>query len=430
MQPNSNGQVVPVKDRLADWLVAAILVTANILAADGFLAQLNRILRASSWLDFQAYYLASALLNLGRPLYSKPVTAELAQTLGLAPMEYIYPSFFAALMRPLAALSFQSAGLVWLWSGLGALALTVLLLNKAFYLSTGKTMLLAIVAILMPEMLTSLFLGQTTLFLTLLFAAALAVAPRPAQGYKAFAAGLLIGVAAVIKVYPLVLIAVYLVHKRAKILAAIVVSILAAMLVSILYGGGTESVRAYFVEVLPEVGAMNLFPPNQSVVAAIQRLFQVYEMPTTIRGENVVITFIPLIHAPALGQALGIAAVLVILVTTFLVARRRLRLLPDRDAFIYNFGFVLSATLLVIPRTWDHYLPHLIIPLAIVGLYRPARTVPRILAALSCLFLALHSYWNVWMRGSPYSVLLLFGMLGTLSVWLALLWNPSMAKDK
>lgn len=302
MHQNSNGQLFTAQDQLTDWLVAAILVTANILAADGFLSQLNRILRANAWLDFEAYYLASTLLNLERPIYSKPITAELAQTLGLVPMDYIYPSFFAALMRPLASLSFQTAGMVWLWFSLGALGLTIFLLYKALYLSTGKTIILTIVAVLMPEMLASLYLGQTTLFLTLFFASALAVAPQPAHGYKAFAAGLLIGVAAVIKVYPLLFAVVYMLHRRSRTLIAIAGSILGAMLVGILYGGGIENVQEYFAGVLPAVGALNLYPPNQSTVAVIQRLFQVYEMPTTIRGENVVVTFIPLTNIPALGQ--------------------------------------------------------------------------------------------------------------------------------
>jgi len=121
---------------------------------------------------------------------------------------------------------------------------------------------------------------------------------------------------------------------------------------------------------------------------------------------------LPLANAPLLGNALGWAAVAVILGTTVYVLWRRQRVLNERDAFLYNFALTVPAMLLVIPLSWDHYEPHLLLPLAVAGLYRTAKPTPKILFALACLCLALHRFWNVWLFESPFA-------------WFALLWNPA-----
>ena len=74
-----------------------------------------------------------------------------------------------------------------------------------------------------------------------------------------------------------------------------------------------------------------------------------------------------LANAPLLGTALGWAAVAAILGTTLYVLWRRQRVLNERDAFLYNFALTVPAMLLVIPLSWDHYEPHLLLPLAVAG---------------------------------------------------------------
>lgn len=134
---------------------------------------------------------------------------------------------------------------------------------------------------------------------------------------------------------------------------------------------------------------------------------------------------LPLANAPLLDNALGWAAVAAILGTTLYVLWRRQRVLNERDAFLYNFALTVPAMLLVIPLSWDHYEPHLLLPLAVAGLYRTAKPTPKILFALACLCLALHRFWNVWLFESPFAWLMMFGFWGVVCAWFALLWNPA-----
>lgn len=409
----------------ADWAQSALLLLAFGIAADGFVRALSRFGRAFTWLDFEAYFISARMLLRGLDVYAPGASFTFAQTLGLPPPpSFLYPPYAMALFLPLATLGFREAGYVWMGLGVAALALAVIMLARALYLDKWKILALALIAALMPATMATLNVGQVSFLLTLFFVSAMVVAPRPTGGAKNFAVGVLLGIAAGMKVYPLLLGIPYALHRRFNALAVMSATFAATLGAGILFGGWRDA-WAYWTEALPQAGALNLYPPNQSARAVMQRLFEPYAMNAVQNRQPVTIELIPFVNAPTVGNVLGWGLVVLILAVTLGVMWRRRRLLSERDAFLYNFALMVAALLMVIPLSWDHYEPHLLLPLAVVGLYKNAKSAPKILFALACLCLALHRFWNVWLFEIPYAGLMMFGFLGALCAWLALLWNPA-----
>lgn len=407
----------------ADWVQAALLLAAFWIAADGWWRALPRFFRALRWLDFQVYYLSARMLAQGVPVYSISARQALGAQLDLDPMVYNYPPYFTALFAPFGALPFPVAGYLWMGLGLASIVVSVALLARALHMTAWRIAVLALIALLMPATMATFNVGQASFLLTMFFVAAMVVAPRPVGGAKNLAVGALLGVAGGMKVYPLLLAVPYLAHRRFNAVFALGAVFGGTIVAGILVSGWADTVT-YWTQVLPQAGALNLYPPNQSARAAIQRLFEPYAMSAVQNRQPVTITLIPLADAPLWGTIAGWAFVAAVLLTTAWIMLRRRGALPERDAFIYNFALMVPAMLMAIPLSWDHYEPHLILPLAVAGLYRAAKPATKILFGLACLCLALHRFWNVILFETPFAGLMMFGFLGVFCAWLALLWNP------
>ena len=113
-------------------ITAALLVLILLLGLAGFaraLPTLVRIpdqralptlVRIPDQLDFGAYYVAARLINADLPLYQPSSASSAAAGVDQIPHSgYIYPPFFAAVLRPLAALPYRAAE--GLWFGLNIL---------------------------------------------------------------------------------------------------------------------------------------------------------------------------------------------------------------------------------------------------------------------------------------------------------------------
>ncbi len=110
-------------------ILLALFTAALIMG--GFIRILPTLIRQPGSYDFAAYYVAARVLNAQDVLYDDARMAD-AATIGsekVAFPRYIYPPFFAALLRPLATLPFITASRIWfvfnlvcLWSAIGLLA--------------------------------------------------------------------------------------------------------------------------------------------------------------------------------------------------------------------------------------------------------------------------------------------------------------------
>ncbi len=154
--------------------------------------------------DFSAYFAAAGHVLDGSAIYS---VEQLAGP--YSPQQqylYLYPPFFAVAMTPFAALFSGYATANWAWAAAGALLVTmvVVLVDRRGNLSAGRSRLLLVgAAFAFPPVVGELVMGNVhMLMLGLLGGAWYALDRAPADRRSEAIAGLLIGLASVIKIFP------------------------------------------------------------------------------------------------------------------------------------------------------------------------------------------------------------------------------------
>lgn len=317
----------PAFRRLVIALVAVILVAFRILQFALFTTQIQ-------WgYDFSAYWSAAGHLLGGDPIYS---AAQLAGP--YAPQEqflYLYPPPLAAAAIPFAALVPDDYRLAaWGWTALGAAILVAVILAIARSeglverlrgsLRLGPWILVA-AAIGFPPVIGELVLGNVHLVLLgLLGAAWLGVRSGTANGERL--AGIAVGVAALIKVFPGLILLWFILTRRWQAAAFVFVGIVAATLVTLPFTG-TGPWLDY-----PTV-LFNLSAPSDTTDTLA---------PTVWLAE--VIGFLP-------------ARLLVAATALALVAWSALR-----STARMSYAVAVLASVLVAPALYHHYLAILVLP--------------------------------------------------------------------
>jgi hypothetical protein len=400
------------------------------LGAVGLLRILPTLLGAPEQIDFAAYYVAARLLNADGQLYDPAAMRDAAAQAGsIHYTPYIYPPFFAAALRPLGLLPYRPAELCWLalntifWIGSVVTLCRMAAVPRALYVPvvclTG----------LLPAVYDTMLLGQTSLLITALLVGSLWFAQsRPAMGSEVLA-GVLLGIAISIKLYPAVLGLVYLVHGRRTTLIAAGITCLAAGIVGVGFGGGWEASRAYFVDLLPNVAQLSPFPSNQSLRGVLARFFShnQFSVPVLSRDNALVVSLRPLVDAPALGTALAYTFGLgIVVVSVWAMARARRPSAVD-GLMLRDMGLTTTVMLLITPVVWDNYFTHLLISLFALR-YASRRAVsPLFVGLCACLLLVLGRYWRFMLLYAQSPFLMMFGCAATLMLWASLLPGNSSA---
>jgi alpha-1,2-mannosyltransferase len=250
---------------------------------------------------------------------------------------YVYPPFLAVLVAPLAAVVDDYRLANWLWAALGAaiLAVVVVLVARRERLARGFDLfLLVVAAFAYAPVVSELIIGNVhLLILGLLAGAWLALGRRSVGGDTA--AGVLVAVAALIKVFPVLLVLWFLVTGRIRAavasLVAMVVLVLATLPVT-----GLGPWLDY-----PTVLA-NLGPPTELTDVLAPTVWLAAVMP-------------PLV-AQALVTLVGIAVV---------VWAARQRSEP------VSFAVAVTVCVLIAPALYPHYLAILVLPMLLALRYAP-----------------------------------------------------------
>lgn len=398
---------------------AALAGAALLLALAGVVRILPALILPRDQIDFGAYYVAARVLNGGALLY-QPEAMALAAGGAIRYTEYIYPPFLAVLLRPLALLPYRTAEQVWALLGLACLIAALVLLARVT--ATPRRGLAAIIplALLFPAVPETLLLGQANLLLLALLVGALWASL--AGGRRAeLVAGALLGLAAAIKLYPVLIVLVYALRRRWAAVAGALGGLAAAFALGLAGGGGWGQTARWLFEVLPSVSAKRPFPSNQSVHAVLGRLFSAnqFTFPALSKDNVITIDLRPLVDAPTLGATLGYLCALVILAATALAILRQHQ---RGGPLALSFGLLVAAALLVTPVVWDNYFVLLLIPIMVLA--SAARQTPALRAPLlaACLLLVLQRYWRWIAQSWPSPWLMMFGCLGALLIWLACLY--------
>jgi hypothetical protein len=231
------------------------------------------------------------------------------------------------------------------------LALAISMRIVATELALPRMLLLPTLALLAfcHPVYGNVYQGQLTLILVLLVTAIWALE----RSGRECTAGLLLGAAAAIKLFPAYLAMYYVARGRLRPLVAATASFLALTLLTALVLG-LDTYYDYLSVVLPHQDKFRSFGFNLSIAGLWHKLFN----PVAETGPVE-----PLWLNPALahwGSVISDLAMTTIVVTLAHKARTR----EQRD---FGFAAVITAMLLVSPVTWDFSLPLLLVPVVLIG---------------------------------------------------------------
>lgn len=302
-----------------------------LLLAIALLFRLGQFLVFSSQVqwgyDFSAYWQAGRHILDGEPIYS---AAQLAGP--YAPQQqylYLYPPFLAVVVAPLAALFADYRLAAWAWTalGLGLAVASVIAVGRLEGLIVDRFRLVLLVggAFTIPAVIAELVMGNVHLVLLGLLAAAWLGIQR-GDGRGEVIAGVSIGVAALVKIFPALLILWLLLTGRRRAAAASVAAI-AVLTLAVLPITGLEPWLDY-----PRVLA-NLSAPSSTTDALA---------PTTWL-------------TPFLGFTVARIVVTVIAIALLAWSVRR-------RADAVSYGVAVMASVLIAPALYHHYLALAVLP--------------------------------------------------------------------
>lgn len=287
--------------------------------------------------DFGAYMGAARSLAAGGSPYAQFSSSTPVMS------GFTYPPFVAILVRPLALLTDRQALSVWLAVSLvTTLAAAIIVARVALPASWPRLELAVLAAIAFGPVTYNYWHGQINGVIFLLLAV----------GYWAYVdgrqttAGMVIGLAAGIKVAPIVLL-VLLVRRRWWRGSAALLATLAATIVAGLVVIGSGPTRTFISEVLPTLSRPTGWLYNQSITGVIGRLFD--HSVLAVQATPLWLTALCWIAGALI---LGMAA---------WVTRPGQRPVPERGA---EFGLGVVAMLLAGSLAWYAHFTALLIPLA------------------------------------------------------------------
>jgi hypothetical protein len=244
------------------------------------------------------------------------------------------------------------------------------------------------------------------------------------------AAGILLALATMVKVFPgLLLPYPAITTKRLRLTAWSAVGLIICLAVGVALGGGVDNTLEYFGSFLPSLYGQRLhmvYLDDQSISAFFMRLFVPSTTSVALLGaENLrTVEFSPLVRSRTLALAMTYASSALVLALTAIAVLRVAGGRLNKTRWAAGFALVLVVPLLVISSAGYHLHALLLLPLAVVvragiKLHRPGVLTA---ALVVYLFAAVHRYAN-WLAAFTSSAwFVAFGLYATCLLWGTLLF--------
>lgn len=292
---------------------------------------------AGEFEDFAAYSQAAHAVATGTSPYANFDSGTIVMS------GFDYPPFAALLLRPLDFLSRRWQEIVWLWLSLGALVAGAVITARALLPAAWpRARIGLVVALTFPPATYNLWHGQMNLVIFLL----LAVALSDYLSGRRTRCGAVVGLAASIKLAPILLLVVLARRGWWRAVAAGVgtAAVAAALAAATL---GWTVTHQYVTSVLPVLNRDNGWIYNQTWNGVVSRLDQ----------HSVLAADAASLWVHALATALSVATVAAL----WLAVRKAHRTRAERGA---EFACAIIAMLLVGSIAWYPVYVHLLIALA------------------------------------------------------------------
>ena len=295
--------------------------------------------------DFNSYYISAYATQKGLDPYDTDTLQLLAKELGVPKVtEYRYPPFNTLVFLPLSYLPYPAAVLLWRILNLALIALAVWLIWKTLSLplSAETVLVIGLIIFTFDPLIYNLAIGQINLLILFLLTGVAYAWTRQRQ----ILAGVLLALAASIKIAPAVLFLYFLWKRGYKLVAAGVSAMIAFAAIAFLALG--EQPTRKFIGILAAFAQEdNSWIANQSWRGFLSRLFV---------GDEYVHALYP---AATLERALYYAGALALVVLTAVIIYRS----RDANSFHLEFAIVLIAFHLISPTSWVHHFVWMIYPL-------------------------------------------------------------------
>ncbi len=297
--------------------------------------------------DFAQYYVASRLLceHEAMTMYDTgALYQEKAKSYGVHPisynkstdqvMTYAYPPFVAFLMMPFTAFSYDFSRCIFFLLSLMCSWGAVLLFFSDRSLDKRKdiTSLGMMAALLFFPNYYSFYMGQINSLVFFACAFALFLIRKKAQ----ISAGFFIALAISIKIFPLILIPLFLIKKQYRLLLSTLAFLILFIGISLTQCDWNLYVT-FFTQVLPDQFSGGPWIRNQGFIGFFSRLLT----------SNEYVKFLGDYPHWAYGFSLGCS--LLVLGATFFYTWK------NQASYEIQYGVYFVAALLVLAKSWEHY---------------------------------------------------------------------------
>lgn len=291
--------------------------------------------------DFQDYLFAAHQLTTGGDPYANFIRNHVATDWSLS-SGYLYPPLFAVALVPLTWISNDLAVRLWLLLMQAAVFASLLIVYRTIG-RPSRTELIAVGAVLLTffPLINSAEAGTMNAVSLLLLTAAWALWLRK----RDLMSGAFVGLAAVVKLFPLALMPYLAWRRHWRLLAALAAAAAAGVAVGFLVTSPAHNIY-YYRDMLPHLAAGTGYRENQSLAGFTARLC---DASLSDHGGS----------AGWCGRALDWPLVLGLLGLVLYATRRR-----TRSAL--EFGLAVAALPLVSSVTWSFHLVLLILPIALL----------------------------------------------------------------
>jgi hypothetical protein len=398
---------------------ARVLTVAIVaLAVAGFALALRQLVRLPPQLDFDAYYSAARMANAHLPLYATPPDSIMGPQSPASPhREYVYPALLAGLLRPLAMLPYRWASALWLAANVAFVGWLSLLVGELLPWARRHRWWTLTAIVLLPATYVTWIEGQLSLVIAALILLAAVAATRTDDSTRRpdMMAGIALGLAGALKVYPVVLIPVFAFHRRWRIVAIAMATGMVATGAGMLLAGGVADTTYWFTHVLRAV-AERPWPANQSIAAVMERLAPTapFEVWTGVASAPVQLRAIVASRDTAIVLARALQLSLLALSTLVVVRRNRV---GTSRALLADLALGILLMSLVVPVVWDHYYVQLLLPAALLAGEAAHDAISRHALLAAALLVLLQRFWRQLLHIDHSGLVLMCGMIGVFVLW-------------
>jgi len=343
--------------------------------------------------DFSIYMLSGRAFKANENPYRANFDSEAAKT-GLEDSSVSHatdPPTFILLFSPLSKMAPQRA--FWVWTLINSAALVAamwLLVGPGSGVPASIGWSFAAIVGLYPPVVSSFHLGQHKILILLLFALMM----RWMRNGRDAAAGFALALAALIRLFPLLIVGYLLIDRRSRIVQFTGVGLIVGMLVTIVFFGVANTVG--FIRGIDLLTAQRWLSQQRDIAmqAYISRWFWVFG------GMHL---------APSYEIFRHVTILLTDLIVMFLTVRATVWVKAGDDHNFRLFSLWIVTAIMLSPTAWVHYLVLLLIPFAQMAAAYPtgeasARALWSAVVSVGLVFVTMSPWGEAGYFGNPWLV--------------------------